>query len=88
MPPTMSQKHLCEGFQERKGKKPTRMEGTQKVGIDTTYPPIGGVCNICGNSYERKDFLVRHIREEHEGKKRKRKPGDRMGVFKILRPCS
>lgn len=41
----------------------------------TGYHTIDATCSICGNTYERSDFLTRHFKEEHDGQKRERKSG-------------
>lgn len=43
--------------------------------VQTGYPTIDATCSICGNTYERSDFLTRHFKEEHDGQKRERKSG-------------
>jgi hypothetical protein len=45
----------------------------EKWAKESNYPSIGGACDICGKEYRRRDYVARHKREKHEGKKRHRK---------------
>lgn len=47
----------------------------KKWAARTGYHKIDATCSICGNTYARPDFLSRHLKEEHDGQKRKRKSG-------------
>ncbi|KAF0320468.1 hypothetical protein GQ607_012224 [Colletotrichum asianum] len=67
-------KHDCESqFDEEKEKR--RHVWTKHINwaISVDYPKINGQCDLCGKVYKRGDYVSRHKREEHEGKKRGQK---------------
>ncbi|KAH6699450.1 hypothetical protein EV126DRAFT_423847 [Verticillium dahliae] len=43
-----------------------------------TFPSNGASCYLCGSLLKREDYVRRHIKEVHNGEKRKRKIGQRI----------
>ncbi|KAH6705689.1 hypothetical protein EV126DRAFT_173484 [Verticillium dahliae] len=63
----------CRWAQATDGKHRSRHVWTKHRiwATEIRYPVIGGSCVICGKTFRRVDYVVRHVREAHEGKKRK-----------------